>query len=395
VTPAAAAGDETYIRAFFDVAFDLQADDLAFTVGKRLLPAQPDGLRIHRLIAFQTATARYNRGHYVETEQILADWRLQDLPEGEILLASCYAERGMREIAMRRLESDLARFERWDAIYVALVRLARDEGRPQKVLQYALLREIAEPAVPAARIDLIYAYNALDKRADMQRENDSYCADFRSDANALAMLAQFGADTDEPDSAGRARDLARTIGTTTSDYYIRVAQACIVSRDYRRAIQAVAVAQKERQSTARACEAILAGIKTVALFSARDGGAKLAFSDLLPLSGVLRPAAGLFLADELHKAGCADQGRQLLKKVCAEDPDDQPALAELILFDAEAGNRTRLVANLPRFLKMRKPARDALEAALPWLDAANDAALRVQVGKVLADGPAPPSPNVL
>jgi hypothetical protein len=115
----------------------------------------------------------------------------------------------------------------------------------------------------------------------------------------------------------------------------------------------------------------------------------------MPVSGALRPAAGLFLAQQLRKAGFVDQSRQLLEKVCAEDPDDQPALGELIRSEADAGNRNGLITNLPLYLKMRKPARDVLEASLQWLDASSNAALRVHVEKALADGPAPPSPRVL
>jgi hypothetical protein len=386
---AADAGDEAYVQAFFDVAFDLQADVEAFTAGSRLLPPRPDSLRIHRFIAFQLATARYNRGHYSEAEQILADWRLQDFPEGEVLFALCDAERGLREIAVRRLEGDLARFTKRDVIYVALERLARDMELPQEVRGYALLRGIAEPASPQARIDLLYADHALDRGEEVRREINSYCADFKSDANALTMLAQFGADTGEQDAAERARDLARASGIPTADFDLMDAQASIVARDYRRAIRAVTVAQMERQSMGRAYEVVLSGIKAVALLGAGDGGAKLAFSDFLPLSGALRPPAGLFLVDQLRREGFAEQSRQLLERVCAEHPDDLPALAELIRGDAAAGDRTGLAANLPRILKMRKPPRDALEASLPWLDSAKDSDLRIEVTEALAAGPAP------
>jgi hypothetical protein len=395
VDSAADAGDEAYLRAFFDVAFDLQADDDAFAVGSRLLPQRPDSSRIHRFIAFQVATARYNRGRYLETERILADWRLQDFPEGDILLARCRAERGMREDSIRLLEGDLARFTQRDGIYVALEGLAREQGLPQAVRRYALLRGIAEPERPQARVDLLYADRALDRAADVRREIDSYCADFKSDPDALTLLSQFAADTGEPDTAERARDLASAGGIPIADFDVRVAQASLVAKDYRRAIRAVTLAQTESQSASRAYVAILAGIKAVSLFGAGDNGAQLAFSDFLPLSTALRPPAGLFLVRQLRRMGLADEGREVLEQVCSENPDDQPALAELIRSDAAAGNRTGLDARLPRFLKMRKPPRDVLEACLPWLDPAKDAALRLQVAKALADSPSAPSPNGL
>jgi hypothetical protein len=395
MTSAAQAGDEAYVRAFFDVAFDLQADDDAFLVGRRLLPPRPDRVGLHQFIAFQVATARYNRGHYLEAEQILTDWQLQDFPEGDVLFALCSAESGRREYAARRLEGDLTRFTQRDGIYVALENLAREQGLSQAVRRYALLREIAEPTRPPARIDLIYADHALDGGADVRREIDSYCADFKSDASALTLLSQFAADTGEPDVAGRARDLARAGGIPLADFDLRVAQAGIVAQDYPRAVRAVTLAQSESQPAGLAQEAILAGIKAVALFGTGDSGADLAFSEFLTRSEALRPPAGLFLVRQLRREGFAEQGRQLLERVCAEYPDDQPALAELIRNAAAAGNRTELVSNLPRFLQMRKPPRDALEASLPWLDPAKNAALRVQLTQALAESPAIPLPKGL
>jgi hypothetical protein len=393
VASAAEAGDEAYLRAFFDVAFDLQADDEAFSVGRRLLPAQPDGFRIHQFIALQVATALYNRGHYLEADRILADWRLTDFPEGEVLLARCYAERGMREEAVRRLEGDLIRFTQRDGIYAALERLAREQGLPQAVRRYALLRGIAEPARPQARIDLLYADHALDRRADLRRETDSYCADFKSDTTALMLLSQFAADSGEPDVAEQARDLSLAAGISTAPFDLGVAQASIVARDYRRARRAITRAKAESQSAGRAFEAALAGTKAVALFGAGDSGAGLAFSDFLAVSGALRLPAGLFLVQQLRQAGFVEQSRQLLERVCAENPDAEPALAELIRSDAGAGNRAGLVANLPRLLKMRKPPADALEASLPLLDPAKDAELRRKAGQALADSPEAPLPK--
>jgi len=386
---AAAAGDEGFLKAYFDVAFDLQDDDGAFTAGRRLLPPQPDSLRIHRFIALQLATARFNRGHYDEAQQIIATWRLQDFPEGEVLFALCYSERGMRGIAMRRLENDLDRFTQRDQIFIALERLARDMKLPREVCRYALLRELAEPTVPQARIDLIYAYHALDSNEDVRKEIDSYCADFRSDADALTLLAQFAADEGDPDTAERVRDLARASGIPTTGFDLGIVQACIVARDYLRAIRVITVAQTGRQSMGRPYEATVAGMKAVALFGAGDGGAKLAFSDFLPLSEALRPTIGLFLVDQLHRAGFDEQSRQLLERVCADHPDDLPALAELIRGDAAAGDRNGLVTNLPRILKMRKPPRDALEGSLARLDPAKDAALRAEVTEALLAGPKP------
>jgi hypothetical protein len=296
----------------------------------------------------------------------------------------------MNEIAIRRLDGDLARFTQRDGIYAALERLARDRGLPQVVLRYALLRELSEPARPQARIDLLYAYHSLGRGADVRREINSYCSDFRADANAVAILAQFAADTGEPDTAERARDLARSAGIPTTEFDLKIVQACIVAHDYRRALLAISLAQAEAKSVGRAYEVVMSGFKAVSLFGAGYGGAKLAFSDFMTLAVTPPPHAGLFLAEQLHRIGYPEQSRQLLERVCSGNPDDEPALTELIRADAGAGNRMGLLANLPRFLRMRKPPRDVLAASLLLLDPVKDAALRENMSEVLVERSAAP-----
>ena len=317
---AAAAGDQPFLRAFFDVAFDAKADDDAFTTGSRLLPAQRDRDATHLFIALEMATARYNRGHYVEAERLLSDWGLLDFPEGEILSCLCEAARGRRGEALARLQGDLARFTHRDGITVALERLAREQGLPVMVRRYALLRGLATPARADTRIDLLYADQAIPGRADLRRDVDSYCADLGSDSVALTLLSQFAADSGLPDIAARASALAAGRGIRMDEFLIRTVQASIVAHDYRRAIQAVTVAQTQGRSLEPPEALALAGMKAVALYGAGDAGAELAFSDFFPHAASLNPIVGRFLADQLRDAGFARQSRQVLERVFPADP---------------------------------------------------------------------------
>ena len=394
LTQAANAGDEAYLRAYFPIAFEEQADDEAFDLARRLLPAQPDGTAFHRFVALQAATARYNRRHDIEAEQILDSWKLRDTPEGEVLYAFCNAERGLRLPALVRLKQDLERFPKTDAIYLAIERLAREEGRPMEVRLFALLRVIDEPKDPQTRIDLLEADRTLNRKAELHKEIDLYCFDFKSDLHALALLAEFAAAGGDPDTAEQARDQAQAAGGADVEFDLAVAEAAIAAQDYPRALRAVARAQADSGGGNQDYETTFDGFKTVAQFGAQDSSAELAFTDFLPRAGALRPAVGLFLVQQLSRGGFTEPSRQLLERICSEHPDDQPALAELIRSDAAAHDRAGLVANLPQFLKMRKPPEDALEASLPCLDPVKDAALRAGVTDALGDiRSAPASPG--
>ncbi len=377
--------DEAFFRAYFPAAFDEQADDEAFEVARRILPAGPDSSAFHRYVALQAATARYNRRHDIEAEQILDAWKLRDTPEGEVLYAYCDAERGQGLSARVRLERDLDRFPQKDLIYLAIERLAREQGVPQATRLYALYRVIAEPKNPQTRIDLITADQMVGRTLELQKEIGAYGDDFKSDVAALTLLAQFAADTGDLDTAERARDLAKAADGTVVEFDLDVAEAALVAQDFRQALRTVVRAQADSGSEAAAYEATFNGFNAVAQFGAGDTSAELAFSDFLPRAGELRPAIGLFLVRELRRDGFALQSRQLLERVCTAHPDDQPALLELVRSEASAHDRDGLVANLPRLLEMRKPPVDALVASLACLDPKSDAPLRARVTAALGD----------
>jgi hypothetical protein len=385
VGAAADADNQAYLLDYFRFAFDLQADDEAFATGLRLLPRQPSASRVHPLIVLAMATARFNRGYYMESERILGEWGLQDLLEGDILVAQCEFERGQRGPAISRLDADLARYANRDPILVALEGLFLEQGRQEAVRQYAFLRAIDQPASAPVQMDLICADHAAGRKADERAEINDYCALFRADAGALALLSQFAANTGEPATASRAREMARRGGLPVAEFDLCVAQACLVAQDYRSALRAVSIAQGEGGLESRPGGALLSGIKVVALLAEGDAGAELAFSRFLAVSRGLRPIAGLFLVKQLRQAGLAAPSRQLLDRICSEHPGDEGVLAEVVRSDSVLHNRAALSAHLPLLLKMRKPPRDALESSLPWLDPAKDASLRFEVLGALAD----------
>ena len=392
IDQAAAAGNTEYIRNFFSTAFELQDDDEANTVGSGLLPKQPDNVRIHRFIAFQVATAQYNRGHYFEAEEILSSWSLQNIPEGDILFAKCDAERGIPDEAVVRLERDLKRFAEKGAILSSLENFARQRGDVNGAYRLALMRRMANPGAPAVRVDLLYAEHAMGS-AEEKREFESYCDDFKANAGALGLLAQYTVETKQPEAAERVRDLALAGGFPTAGFDLAVAEASIKTGDYRRALRALAQAHSGKGPFSRSLEALVTGMKVVALFGAGDVGAKLAYGDLLPLSNALRPSDGLVVVRQLRLLGLSDESRELLERLCAANPDSQALLAELVRLDSRARNRTGLIASLPRLLKTRKPPRDALDAALPSLSPTKDAALIAQIRDALEHSPVAPLPG--
>jgi len=383
VPAAAAANDEVYLRQFYGMAFETQADDEAYRVSLPLLPPQPDQKRVHLLIAFQLATARFNRGHYADAEKLLTDWNLRSFPEGLTLYAQCQWESGQTDAAIQTLQEALGRFSQRDGIYAALEQMARTQDQPESVLQYALLRQLADPEHFAPQLDVLYADHRLGRTEAERRAVDAYTKAFKTDAAALGQLLQFAADTGQPKVAERAHDLAQAAGQATAGFDLGTAEAGIASRDYAAAARALARIKSEKSPINRTFEATVDGLEVVAKFGTGDSGATLALGNFLGRASALRPTEGILLAQYLRDEGHADPSRQLLERVYSTNPDFEPALIDLVRAEIRAGDRVKLTDHLPPLLKMRKVPRDILAGSLPLLTKPEDAALRTEIAALL------------
>jgi len=383
VPAAAAADDEAYLRQFYGMAFETQADAEVEQVSRSLLPVQPDQKRVHLLIAFQLATARFNRGHYEEAEKLLTDWKLRSFPEGALLYAECQWESGRTDAAIQTLQDALSAFSQRDGIYVALEQMARAQNQPEAVLQYALLRQLADPEHFGPQLDVLYARHRLGQTAAEQRAVEAYAKAFKSDPAALSQLLQFAVDTGQPKIAEYARELAQAAGQATAGFDLGTTEAGLAGRDYAAAAKALARIKSDKAPTNRTFEATVDGLDMVAKFGAGDSGAGLAFGNFLGRASALRPAEGVLLAQYLRDEGQAEPSRQLLERVYSANPDSEPALTDLVRAEILAGDRVKLRDHLPPLLKMRKVPRDILKGSLPLLTQPQDAALRTKVAAQL------------
>ena len=389
---ARATADLEYQKLLFALLLESQEDERVIALAHQLLPPKPDTVLSHQFIALQAATAHFNRGRYDEAERLLTDWRLDNSLEGAILLARCDWERGFPALALLRLEAELARFPQRDELYLQLIRLHRELGQLAEARRYALLRQLRDPASPGPRIDLLRTYRASDDRAAETRELATYLADFSTDPTALVLLAWFAVDTAQPALAEQLHALAVEQQFPLNAFNFARVQAALGVQDYRAALAHAATALREENEDNPNFASTLNGLRALALFGLKDHAqARLVLGTFLNQS---RPRASdaLLLARQLRLLGVPAQARAVLARVCAVDPLNQAALAELVRHDAEAGDRIKLAENLPKLLRLRKPSRAALEETLLRLDQPGDSTLREQIRAALARASATPAP---
>jgi len=384
---AAASNDEAYLRQYFSMAFELQADDEAYAAGLAVLPAQPDQLRTHKFIAFQLATTRFERNDYAAAEKLLTDWGLRDAMEGSLLYNQCLWEGGRRDTAVADLQDGLQRFRPRDSVYAVLEQIDRTLQQPEDVLALSILRQLADPDHLPPQLDLIYAYHAAGRLTEEHQAVAAYCAKFSNDPAGLPQLLQFGVDAAEPAVAQQARDLTATQKHPLIGYDVGCAEAAILGQDWPATEAAVARLKADKSPTSKTYDATLAGLEMLIKFGREDSTAAVVFANYLTSAGALRATDILLYAKALKALHQPDFAHQLLAKGFASYPDYEPLLLELVRADVAARDHAQLADHLPVLLKKRKVPRDLLEPALPLLNQPPDAALRNQVTALLEHTP--------
>ena len=262
--------DLDYLKLLFALLLESHEDDRALALARTLLPAAPDATLTHQFVALEAATAHFAKGDYDHAESLLHEWRLTDSLEGEILLAQCDWERGFPELALARLEREVARFPKRDELYLHLVRLHRELGHSAEARRIALLRQFNDPASPGPRIDLLRTYFETDDRAAETRELDRYFADFKTDPSALLLLALFAIDVARPALAARVYDLAAAQKFPLNAFNLARIQAALAAQDYRAANTLADTALAEENEENKNFTSTVNGLRAVALFGLKD-----------------------------------------------------------------------------------------------------------------------------
>ncbi len=377
--------DPSYLALLFGLLFEVQDDQRALALARRLMPPRPDEKLPHLFVALQAATALHHSGAYDQAEELVAGWGLHRAAEGQLLLAQGDWERGHAELAVRRLEQERVHFPASDDLRVRLIRFYRELGRTAEAQAVARERFELSPGSPGPRIDLLYVARDANRLDTLREETEAYLRDFAEDERALQLLSGFALDVGDPALAARILELARARDTAIEPFALALMQARLVAQDYAGALAAADLgADASRKASVTDFRSMFSGLRAVAHYALGDrprGDLQLAAF----LGGTrLRATEGLFLARQLLQVGADAAAARTLDQAAAQDIYNQAALSELVLLRARLRDLPELRRHLPRLLAMRKPARAVLEDALAALDPAQDRELIARVTDVLA-----------
>ncbi len=358
-----AADDNEYLKTVFSFLLQYQADDEVRRVAATVLeaPGQPSA-RV-QLAALAAATANFYRGNYDAAEALVREHRLLETKDGRVLLVRIDWERGHHEAALARLKADIADYPDEEDFYAQLAACYRAIGDFTSAERYALLREIGHPQSAAARIDLLSSYQLGRQSSLYQTSVDGMLRDFAEDRAALLTLANFGAEQGDAALALRIYRLLQEKGLEADPAALMVAEAHVVARDYRAALDFLASAGTARPEWRRKFLGLINALEAVAYFGlGQTGDGDLYFNHFLSQPTV-RTEHLSAIANRLIEVGAKPQARRALAQAAAADPRNQHALTRLVELDLEAGPSIELTANLRRLLAMRRPSPIVLKQA--------------------------------
>ncbi len=384
-------GDLDYLRLLFGLLAETNDYARIIALAQELLPATPDRENSHLFVALQAASAHYQMGRLEEAESLVQRWHLENSVEGQILLSRCDWDRGLHDLALLRLEQQLAAFSKRDELYLELVRRQRAAGHPDEARRYALLRQFNDPASPGPRIDLLHCYHAAGDGVAGQRELEAYLTRYGSDLRALQLLAGFAVETAQPALAERVARLAAQQKFPPPYFDLARVQATLAVRDFRAAGDLAEAALGAGKSAPGYAADLFLAERAVAFFGLGDQGRAQSLLSTFLAAPQLTASDALLLARQLTAVDQMTPARQVLARAVQLDPRNQAALTALVRLDAASGDRSALARNLPALLALRKPSRAAMDEILNHLNERSDEPLRAQIREALSR-PAPAGP---
>lgn len=352
-----------YIRGTVRLMLQQQEDIQLLELADEFLPKLEKTEDAARLLALGAASAAFYRGMYDHAETLIEEFDLEQSPEGIILKSKILNARGQTENAIVLLESNTGRFASRELLYMELIRTYREAENFDKARRYAILRNLNNPLNPGPRIELLHAYAYSDQKDRLDIEIDNFIDQFGTEQNSLALLAEFGAKTGNPELNRRVYNLAIQNNLDLSLFSFLVIEAENNAGNYREALDLIDQITEENPAWLDNKTAIFSALRAVAYFGdGQDAKGGIYLRDILQSPNV-RVQTLLAVSRNLKKLGQLEEARSLFLAAYEESPENQGALTELMRLDIELGRIDDLKEKLENLLSMRRPPYDLLQIA--------------------------------
>ena len=357
-------GNQGYLRNVLNFLLEYHEDAKLSALARELLRSDTLSADAKRIVAFFAASAAYFRGYYDQAEDLISHYRLIENTDGVLLQSRLDWERGYREFALLRLQSHLEHAPDDESVYVQLGQFFREQGNHRDLEKIAVQRLALNPLSHLPRLEFLYLYDQQQLIARLNQEIASYLRNFSRDPAALILLAEFAANTGRPALAHQVFDNIQAGLHTPEGPALMVAEAHIVAHEYQTALDLLTAYSRNSPTWAKQFASVFNGLQAVALYGLhRPDEAGLFLQHLLTQENS-RAENLVAVSNRLVAIGAREQARMLLARAVAADELNQAALTQLVRLETEDDDMSPLPAHLRILLKMRKPSREVLQAAL-------------------------------
>lgn len=346
--------DPEFLRLYFRLLVLDKRGAQAWTLGKSLLPAQPDASSLHRELGLMLVNLGIDLGHYTESQALLTQWKLDASAEGQHALARIENASGHRAEAIRRLELWLRLHPDDERTGLLLVQLYRAADRLDEARRLALNRVMRHPDSPGARVDLISLYHQSGEIGAYQRERDEFLQRFGHDERALLLLATTASQINDP-------SLARLILATApvdadGRKNVRLLLSCMQAECSAGAFAAALELGQQLEghpALDAGGQAGLYALRTWANYSLNQTTqAQTSLNQLFTLSGPAFTINASALAAKLSHLGLKTETRRLRQALVERNPGDASYLTALISDDLEQQSWDSIRSHLPALLNL-------------------------------------------
>lgn len=359
--------DPVFLRALFTYLLQQQRDDQLLEIAQSLVKNDLGSAETRQLVRLAAASAALHRGRFDLAESWLQDGSISDAHEAQLLQAKIDWECGYPELALHRLRSLRTTHPEHAETYAQLVSYLRQSGREAEARQESLIRQLANPDDPRARIDLVHAWHRAGDTARRDREATTLLLDFAQNSDALLALAEFAANAGLPKLADDVYQHCRKANIGWEAPALMMVEACVVAEHYQAALDRAKQLLDDNPDWGDRHAPVLNGLQAIALRGLGDTEASALYLANFLAQKNVRADNLVAVSQRLLRIHARDQARQVLARAVTTDPANQPALTLLLKIDLESGNTTAVIAHLDRFLAMRRPSTEILRSAFHQL----------------------------
>ena len=349
-----ARGDAAYLQKLFRLCREQREPERTIKLAAQLLPTPPDTAAVHSLIAQEAAAAHHELRHFAEAAELIQRWRLDQTPEGQILLANISVARDQPEEAVQRLKLLLERDPRSESCALQLTRLYLKLGRLEEARRTALLRSISRPESPGGHIDLLNINWQLGRTDEFTHGVERFLADYASDPSALTLLGQIAAETAQPELARRVLDTARAKGHLSALFLFALMQAQCAAGQFGPALEAAGELDRESNFPVRADASLLA-LKTWAFYGTGNQPEGDAWLHRFLSHADFAVGDAIRLATALEKMGALKAATRIFTAAADKAPAAETALIALVEFHVRHNAWMEAGGRLPQLKALAQP----------------------------------------